>query len=260
MFDPRNSAEFDLECAGGVTARYLVASLPRSGSTLLCRALWDTALAGAPKEYFNAQHMADFAARFGAPPLGPYVRSIFARPRSWGRYRMESYLHRLEAIRTSPNGVFGAKIHIDQIRSQFQGRGLDPQRLLGHPRFVQITRSDRLRQAISFVRAMQTGQWSSEMRSTAEPRYDPARIRASLERIEREEAEWQAFFRSRSIQPFETTHEELVADHEAVIRAVLDFLEVPGREAAVIHPPTLRKQADATTEEWIERFRSTESH
>src|SRR5262249_41256156 len=80
------------------TIYYIVASTPRSGSTFLCRRLWSTGLMGAPAEYFNYQgFMLQMVARLRSVNIFHYVRQLFA-------------------IRTSPNGVFGAKVHFNHFR------------------------------------------------------------------------------------------------------------------------------------------------
>lgn len=43
------------------TLSYAVCALPRSGSSLLCELLFDTGLAGAPAEYFDAQQLLESA-------------------------------------------------------------------------------------------------------------------------------------------------------------------------------------------------------
>src|SRR5215208_139697 len=69
---------------------YLILSTPRSGSTLLCRGLEGTGLAGRPHEYFR--------------PEG----------RLWSQYGGDAdpvgYVARLLSERVSANGVFGAKV------------------------------------------------------------------------------------------------------------------------------------------------------
>ena len=48
LLDARNGEPFDLPPSPLRPRTYVVASLPRTGSTLLCNALWDTGRAGAP--------------------------------------------------------------------------------------------------------------------------------------------------------------------------------------------------------------------
>ncbi len=57
--------------------------------------------------------------------------------------------------RTSPNGVFGLRIHAGHLGSL----EADPYDILQAPRYIWIQRRDRLRQAVSYTMAEQTGVW-----------------------------------------------------------------------------------------------------
>ena len=70
---------------------YVLASVPRSGSTYLSHLLWRTGCLGAPLEYLNFL------------PAGHYGFASSAPEKQIELW--ESVLHR----RTSPNGVFGVK-------------------------------------------------------------------------------------------------------------------------------------------------------
>src|SRR5690349_5765367 len=85
-------AQFDFPGRPGPPEQvYLLASVPRSGSTYVSHLLWQTGCLGAPLEYLNFE------------PSGPYgfaSESPAAQADLW-----RSALH----CRTSPNGVFGLK-------------------------------------------------------------------------------------------------------------------------------------------------------
>jgi len=77
---------------------YLVAATQRSGSTLLCRALADTGVAGRPEEYFLT----------GPPEAFPpgwtfWEDGIFAQPH--GTMDRETYLQLVFRLGTTPNGA-----------------------------------------------------------------------------------------------------------------------------------------------------------
>lgn len=69
------------------------------------------------------------------------------------------------------------------------------------------------------------------------------------------EAGIQEFFSEAGIVPLTVVYEDFVADFEATVRRVLDFLEIPGRDSVDIPPMRLQKLADDTSEEWVQRFR-----
>ena len=84
-------------------AGYLVCASPRSGTELLCRGLAATGVAGCPREYFLAEDPAKLPDwRFWEE--GPYAAGHDVSDK-------ESYLTLVYRLGSTPNGVFGAKIH-----------------------------------------------------------------------------------------------------------------------------------------------------
>ena len=215
------------------TISYMVCSVPRCGSSLLCELLCNTQLAGAPTEFFDAQLMSEFRGRWGSRSLEDYLRDLLER-------------------KTSPNGVFGIKVHWGQLGNAL-GEA-DPAELFPGLRYVHMRREDRLRQAVSWVRALQTNQWASTHELRGEPAFDAAKIALYLERIDAEESQWHAFFEHRRITPHTVTYRALVDSPQGTVRDVLAYLGVPGAAAAVCGAPTLLRQADVVTDEWVERY------
>ncbi|HJX80589.1 MAG TPA: Stf0 family sulfotransferase, partial [Candidatus Udaeobacter sp.] len=122
--------------------------------------------------------------------------------------------------------------------------------------FVHILRRHKLRQALSTVRALQTGLWKVQKGKTTlrEPQFDAELIEQSLREAERQEKMWQDFFQRIGIRPFEVEYEKLCQDYEGTIHRVLDFLQISlPRGARIGHPVTIR-QADEISRMWEERF------
>ena len=214
---------------------YLVCSLPRSGSSLLCELLGATGVAGAPAEFFHPDKMAALRERWGATTLEQYVRELLAR-------------------KTSPNGVFGAKAHWGQYQPAFGET--DPRTVFPDARVVFITRRDRLRQAISWVRALQTRKWADQDRPMVERPavFDNEDITARLMRIDREEEAWEALFERYGIVPQRVVYEDFVETRDATVRAVLEALGVEAPSDLHLPPPVLGRQADELSDEWVERY------
>jgi LPS sulfotransferase NodH len=214
---------------------YLVCSLPRSGSSLLCELLGATGVAGAPAEFFHPDKMAALRERWGAATLEEYVRELLAR-------------------KTSPNGVFGAKAHWGQYQPAF-GEA-DPRTVFPDARVVFITRRDRLRQAISWVRALQTRKWADQDRPMVERPavFDYEDITGRLMRLDREEEAWEALFERCGIAPQRVVYEDFVETRDATVRAVLEALGVEAPSDLHLPPPVLGRQADELSEEWVERY------
>jgi LPS sulfotransferase NodH len=218
-------------------AAYLVCSIPRSGSSLLCELLGSTGLAGAPAEFFHPDKMASLQRRWGVDELGDYLRELLAR-------------------KTSPNGVFGIKAHWGQYQPLF-GES-DPRTLLPALRVVFITRRDRLRQAVSWVRALQTLKWVTDVGPRVErPEvFDHDHITQKLGRIDREEEVWESLFDRHRIEPHRVVYEDFVAAQAETVRAVLETLGVDAPADLQLPPPLLDRQADERSEEWVERYLS----
>src|SRR5947209_13992998 len=94
--------EFDLPLyEGKPRITYMICSTGRSGSTLLCSLLTNTGVMGVPHEYFNLSRHGQFL-----------IKRL--KDRADGEIPMEEYFDALVKHRTTPNGVFGIKAHINQ--------------------------------------------------------------------------------------------------------------------------------------------------
>jgi LPS sulfotransferase NodH len=86
---------FDFQSwSGPPTKQLMIASVPRSGSTAFCLALWRTHLLGAPLEYLNFQLMAGESR---------WTKLLHYERKFW---------RELRRTRTDPNGVFSYKFFI----------------------------------------------------------------------------------------------------------------------------------------------------
>jgi len=225
----------DHEFPGGVAPHtcYMVCSVPRSGSSFLCELLCNTGVAGAPTEFFDPELMKQFRSR-------------------WKTETLEEYLGALLERKTSPNGVFGIKVHWGQLRPALGGA--DPGEVFPALRYIHISREDRLRQAVSWVRAFQTNQWASTHRAQAEPEFDRSAIDRYLTKLTREDGEWQRLFERRGIVPHRVSYERLTQAPAQVMEGVLSFLGLPPPPDPAPEPLELERQANELTEEWVARY------
>lgn len=238
-------AEFDFPPYPGPPRRlYLLASVPRSGSTFVSHLFWQTGCLGAPLEYCNFE------------PAGPYghaSRSAAEQRRLW-----EAALAR----RTSPNGVFGLKGFAGQFESLHHGnpalltevmRTLFPSR--GRGRVVLLHRRDRTAHAISYARAILSGIWRAEQE--AEGRVEPEYSRVAVERagklIESQEAAWRAMLADLGIAPLELWYEDVLADAAAAVDAVADYLGVDIDPSAAVKAPPIKRQSQQGARDWAKR-------
>jgi LPS sulfotransferase NodH len=218
--------------------------MPRSGSALLCEALWHTDLAGRPGEHFHPDHYDEEAA---------------------------AALAHVEAVRrerTTPNGVFGTKLmatHLAVLAGRL--RRLPrwalpaPQllRALFHdPRFVWLRRRDEVRQAVSLWRAEATGVYGRRGEDPAPPapEYDFPRIADCVRRVRAWNATWEAFFRAAGGPDVTLIYEDDLerAGCEDAVRRILACVGVDAAEGLRIRT-THRKMSDEDTERAVLRFR-----
>ncbi|MEV4116218.1 Stf0 family sulfotransferase [Nonomuraea sp. NPDC049695] len=239
------------------TDSYFVCATPRTGSSLLLGLLGSTGVAGRPEAYFREPDEPMWAERWRLPSAADYARYVQAA---------------LAAGRTA-NGVFGAKLMwgtLDQVVAKLgavhpdlAGRDVALlERAFGRTKFVYLRRDDVLAQAVSWLRAEQTGAWyvgsngeiDDATRSGREPGYDADGIRALIEQIGEHNAAWEEWFASQGVRPYTVRYEDLDADLAGVTRRILGFLGLDLPEGHTIEPRH-RRQSDGLNTAWIERYR-----
>lgn len=139
--------------------------------------------------------------------------------------------------------------------------------VFGPTLFIHLTRPDRLGQAISRLRAEQTGLWhrhadGSEL-ERLDPRakmagYDAAAISAHIATHEAFDAAWEAWFAQQAMAPLRVTYDQLSADPTAVLASILSALDLDGARAQTV-PPQTAKLADETSQAWRRRFEAEAS-
>ncbi|SCF24822.1 Stf0 family sulfotransferase [Micromonospora mirobrigensis] len=239
---------------------YFVCATPRTGSSLLLGLLESTGVAGRPQAYFRTPDEPLWADRWGLhrdPDGGVDHRDFLAAALATGR---------------TGNGVFGAKLmwgtpaelvaRLATVHPDSHGDLALLERAFGRVRFVHLRRADPLAQAVSWLRAEQTGRWfvggNGEISGAAggggAARYDRAAIDGLLATIAAHDAAWRDWFDRHGVRPHPVRYEELAADPVGVTLGVLDFLglDLPAGRAVT---PAHRRQADALNAAWIARHR-----
>jgi LPS sulfotransferase NodH len=238
-----------------VTHSFFVSATPRSGSSLLADALEFTRIAGRPREYFEPTYEQDWFARLG----------ITAEI---------EYLQKFKAAGTTPNGVFGAKLHWHQFLHlkarlrRLNGNGTPDDELLRRAfpdlKFIFLTRRDKVQQAVSYYKALETDFWRSVQpvltgrRGTTTPAlsFNFEQIDRWVRRFTEDEANWCQYFETTGLEPFEVVYEDFSGTYESTILAILRFLSIPIPEGMQIQPPRLHKLADEVSEDWARRYRA----
>jgi LPS sulfotransferase NodH len=127
--------------------------------------------------------------------------------------------------------------------------------------FIRIIRRDKLRQAISKARAMQTGVWklADGKNAVGEAHFDQDLITQCLREGEIERVVWDRFFESFPAAPLTIEYEQLSRYYERTVRSVLNFLGIALQRGSKIGEPITLKQGDTISDDWEWRYRTATS-
>jgi len=241
-----------------------VASVQRTGSTLLCSILRATRAAGHPIEILNlhADNFTRLRSEIGDPNFSVRgrieiaARKVLRRAPTrhvglYSRASFERYLHGVAARHVTDNGVFGLKVHWNQLVETMLNEGRDVDFWGAPVSWVRIRRSNEIRQAISYVRAAQTESWNSWMQERGEATYDETAIVAALAHIDAGNRGWEGYFAARGVTPLDVNFDELVRDRDATVRRVMATV---GVKLDSVPAPTTKPQSDTQSAEWERRF------
>jgi LPS sulfotransferase NodH len=284
---------------GKVTKSYFVCATPRSGSTLLCALLAGTGVAGRPEEYFEALRHSGRPRRPEEYFLGVEDQSIRDHlgergvgaeqtPRSplWSRAAYDRYLEWVFEAGTTPNGIFGAKLmwgyfgdFVSLVRNIPAYRDLPLAELLPAVfpdlTFVRVVRANKVRQAVSLWKAVQTATWREDQASSSSAisvedegsppyrsfieehrpqlRFHYRAIDHLLRELLIEEASWDAFFEHSGIKPILVLYENFAADYETSTVNLLDRLGLTPPDDFKLEP-RMKKQSDDFNDDWTKRY------
>jgi LPS sulfotransferase NodH len=123
---------------------------------------------------------------------------------------------------------------------------------------VWVTRRDKVRQAVSLWKAIQTEAWRGDSRAADhDPRYHQAALDHLVKQLADHDTQWEAFFASAWIDPLVLSYEDdLSAGPEDAVRRVLRHLDLsvpPGWRS----PAHMRRQADELSERWVAQYRES---
>lgn len=244
---------------------YVICTSPRSGSTLLCQLLSATGVAGNPHSWFHRPSISDWLRTFDLPS-----QTALSEPET-----LAAVFRAAIKQGSLDTGMFGLRLQrhsfdffTKKLAVLYPTRYGDGERLqaaFGRTLYIHLTRGDKLGQAVSLVRADQTGLWhrapdGTEIERTAPPRepvYDADLIAGNLAELTAYDEDWERWFEKERIAPVRVTYEELSDDPVAVLVRLLEQLGLNSAAAEGI-VPQVAKLADETSQQWVERYLSTQ--
>lgn len=240
---------------------YVICTSPRSGSTMLCKLLAATGVAGAPDSHFHQPSIEAWLKTYRLDHSAFATReealtAIFAAAKRRG---------------TGDTDVFGLRLQhdslsffLDQLQVLHPSRNSDRERFeaeFGTTLFVYLKRDDPLDQAISRLLAEQTGLWHrhadgtdlERTTPTRPPGYDFATLKRYRHQAVAQNAQWCQWFDDQAIAPLTIAYEHLAEHPNAVVSQILTRLGLGDARAASIENQTA-KLANETNLAWRERF------
>jgi len=234
----------------------LICATPRCGSTLLCETLRRTRVGGRPEEFFSIY-------------LLPKYRRLWKVSAD-----ISSYVEKAIEVGTTSNGVFSAKLMwsdaiplFAQLGAHYGASAADistAHKLLGKLfpdlHYVFIERKDKLAQAVSFAKALQTDVWVKKPgingAKNPELEYNRRQIDYLLKEIAAQSVAWKGFFNSVGVPIKHVFYEDLSENIEETARDVLDHLGVAMPADEELAKTFLQRQSDQVNEDWIARYKT----
>jgi len=228
---------------------------------LLCKLLIAAGNAGQPESHFHDPSISEWLSYYDLiPNESATEREVLAAIYDAAR-----------AEGTNNTGVFGLRLQrhsfdffMRQTDILYPGHSSDLGRFraaFGETLFIHLSRANKLEQAVSYVKASQTGLWhmapdGTELERLSEPQepvYDAEEIASQLKSLRAQDKAWEEWFVQENISPLRILYDDLSADPIAVLVRILEALGLDREAASGVSPP-VAKLSDDTNRRWVERF------
>jgi LPS sulfotransferase NodH len=223
-----------------VQRNYIICTTARSGSNLLCDVLRNTGKLGHPVEAFNPDFMRTAGYREYIEPDAPVS--------------VEHFVEWLKQRHRTRNGIFGTKMLYEDhnIFRRFPSFA----EFFLKARIIHLRRRSKLRQAISYFFAEETGQWVATDQARRRPEdvaFDFDAIRNHMDRLVVQDASWTTILNGLGIDYLEIYFEDFLADMQTKLNEIGAYV---GAEEGDLEPRvTLIEQANPASRVFLEQFR-----
>ena len=232
------------------TSAYFICTTPRSGSNLLSTLLCQTNVAGYPEEHFWRNEKRGYEVSWNKSQLGSIIKNgstdngIFGTKLILGPMLFEHLCHQIcgasaEICRRDPHS---------ELASAFSG-----------VKYVHLARRNKVRQAISWYRALCSNHWirlqsSSSSHETLNEKYDFSKIDYLVQEIIRRELYFSDYCKRFSILPYNVLYEDLVVSPAKIVADLFQYLGAASSSLHFSIQPVTVQQADDLTDEWVKRY------
>jgi LPS sulfotransferase NodH len=245
---------------------YIICSTSRSGSTLLCDLLTDSGVAGRPNSFFMPEFYREWAREFNISTDTWDSEHEFD----------QSYLSAVLKYGADKTNVFGMRLMwksfaelSKRLGTFFPDEDSDSARFRSAfetPCYIYLSRENKVAQAVSTLKAVQTGLWHIHADGTERERlkpkqdavYDERALSQQVAECEKHDAAWVDWFSQQNIEPVCITYESLSKNPQATLEVILSVLGLDPTIAQTIAPNT-SILSDSESRNWVARFEAKKS-
>jgi len=212
----------------------IIASTGRCGSHMLGHALHKTNSFGFPLEYTNPTNLLEWKRRFKEDDFYEALTLIQQR-------------------RTSPNGVFGIKIHYPHIK-QFGGFD-NLVKLFPNAYYILLSRKDVLKQAVSLSIASQTGVWISGQKPiNNNPTYSYKHIDECLRETILNNSSWRYTLAASGCNYIELDFDHVRNNLTESLENIAEFVDIEITPNQIPKELVTKMQSKSINKEWKRKF------
>lgn len=241
---------------------YIICATPRTGSTLLCDLLASTGKTGSPDSFFSGRFMPSWADQWGVTPADVLGEPRFSKAYLMAAIEAGKGASSMFGLRLMRDSVDELDALIDRVYPGFLAGKVRHEKAFGTVRYIHLFRGDKLAQAVSLVKAEQTGLWHvapdgseiERMGPPGEPAYDFDRLHREIEKLESDDLAWSSWFSAQGISPLRINYEDLSTDPASALMRICGDLGVAAPDRANIRPG-VAKLADAVSRQWLDQYR-----
>ena len=124
--------------------------------------------------------------------------------------------------------------------------------------YIHLKRRNKIKQAISYAKAMQNGIWHVEAEQTKDNKayalpeeYNRAHIESCLDNLLAFDMAWENYLGRYNLPFMELWYEDLAKNYHGKMSEIYAYLGITQQEIA---EPPLKKLANTESQEWVQRF------